>query len=740
MAYYDEQFQEESAYLEKVQNFLKDELIKSDGHIEKQKKALVDIRKEMWLEGSRSSDDLERAAELNQYVTLEAIETSKYKHRKEQLHTYEKMQQKPYFGRFDFTEEGELKERIYVGYHNAMNDETYEVLVYDWRAPISSIFYRSELGKASYRAPGGTMHGEVSLKRQYEIQGGHLQYFFDCNVTITDEILHQALGKNASNHMKNIVESIQKEQDQIIRDRENDLLIVQGVAGSGKTSIAMHRVAYLLYDRLEEGLNHNNIVIISPNQLFAEYIANVLPELGEKNVSHLTMEEIVSTYFGKQLRMYNRNRQIEYIISSKNRDQVRRTIAFKGSEVFVTLLDRLVDYYETKLIAFKDMYYDGELLETKEALRKGFLNNAIGMPIGKRLNRIEKRLLTKVEHLEKEKREEVYRRVQEEGGQEFEEERAVARILGDYKQNVIHTMKAFTYVDIMRLYRRLFSDHKLLEKLAEGLDLPPNMKSLASYTLKSLGSEWIPYEDGMALLYLKLKIEGTTHFGQIRQVVIDEAQDYYPLQYHVLARLFKGAQYTVLGDIGQTIEKQEKMDLYDQIIQIIQPKHALTLSLNKSYRSSYEINAFSKALRDVDDGGIAFERHDEAPKLMTYDTKEQMYEAMVKCLETYEREGYETIAILTKTAREARGLYEALQHLVTLRMLTEEDVVLEKGIVVLPIYMAKGLEFDGVLVADVNAKAYHHGFDKQLLYIASTRALHRLNFFATEEVTPLLKF
>lgn len=736
----DEQFQAESTYLEKVQDFLKEELLKSEDHIENQKKALVAIRKEMWQEGSRNSDDLERAAELNQYVTLEAIETSKYHQKKKQLLNYEKMQKKPYFGRFDFREGGAEEESIYVGYHTVMNDDTYEVLVYDWRAPIASIFYGCEIGPARYKAPSGLIGGEVTLKRQYEVTNGKLQYFFDCSTTITDEILHQALGKNASSHMKNIVESIQKEQDQIIRDRENDLLIVQGVAGSGKTSIAMHRVAFLLYDRLEEGLSHNNIVILSPNPLFAQYISHVLPELGEKNVSHLTLEEIFKLHFGNQADLYSRNSQLEYLITSKNRDKVRQTISFKGSDDFRLLLDRLIDYFEKHFIPFKDMFYDDTLLETKEALKKGFLHNTIGMPMGKRLKRIEKRLLTQVAYLEREKYNEVYKLIQEQGGHAFEEEREVARILRDYKHNVIANMKAFTQIDVLKLYRRLFSDPKLLHQLAKDLQLPTDMKNIASYTLKALNGQRIPYEDAMALLYLKLKIEGTTHYTQVKQVVVDEAQDYYPMQYHILGLLFKGAQFTLLGDIGQTIEKQEKMHLYEHIIRILKPKNALTLSLAKSYRSSYEINHFSKQLRGVDDGGESFERHDEAPTISCYETKDAMYSHMIQRIKHYEKEGYESIAILTKTAQETNRCYEAIKNAVEIRKITEQDTQLEKGIVMMPIYMAKGLEFDSVLVSDVNSNHFYNAFDQQLLYIASTRALHRLSFFATEQVSPLLPF
>lgn len=738
MGQYEELFQEESAYLKQVTSFLKEQIELSGGHVKHQKNNLLALRKEMWSEGSKHADEFDRAIELNQYMAMEAIESSQYKHKVEKLRRYENIVEKPYFGRFDFAEEDESVEKIYIGYSNIMDDDTYEVLVYDWRAPIASIFYRNEIGKASYTAPCGQIKGEVFLKRQYEIKKGILEYFFDCSITITDEILQQALGKNASTKMKNIVETIQKEQDQIIRNRENDLLIVQGVAGSGKTSIAMHRIAFLLFDRLEEGLTHNNIAIISPNNLFGEYISDVLPELGEQNVLHLTLEEIFEQYFGDSLRIDSRMSQLEHVINHKQRSKIRKNIEFKGSNEFIIILDRLLEYFERKMIPFENLYYDGRLIENKQLLKNQFLNNKIKLPIAKRLNRIEQMMLDRLEPLHQEKRKFIETYLEQKGGYEFEEENRSKYLINKQKQGILNTLRKFTKVDIIKLYERLFKDEVLFNQLSRGLKLPKEMKSIRMCTLKGIESESIPYEDGIALLYLKLKIEGSSIYTSIKQVLIDEAQDYYPMHYKVFGEIFKSAHYTVLGDVCQTIEKANDETLYEEIIHLLGAKKALKLSLTKSYRSSYEINEFNQNLRGDYAQYIAVERHDQKPVISACTDEKDLQNKILEQIKQYKSSGYETITILCKTNQQARQVHKALREYLEIKLVSEEDTYLAKGILIMPIYMAKGLEYDAVIVYDVNNVNYYNRFDKQLLYIAGTRALHRLALFYVGEISKFL--
>ena len=737
MSDYEALLQQEQLYLDKVTHFLNEQIVLGGEAVDEQKKNLIALRKEMWAEGVPAADDYDRNIELTQYHTMERIETSQYEHKLGKLEKYKKVLDKPYFGRVDFTEEEESKEAVYIGYQNIMNDENYDVMVYDWRAPIASMFYRNELGIASYEAPCGEIRGEISLKRQYEIEKGKLNYFFDCSLTITDDMLKEALGNNASTYMKNIVETIQKEQDMVIRNKGNDVLIVQGVAGSGKTSIAMHRIAFLLYERMAEGLTSDNIMIISPNHLFGEYVSTVLPELGEDNVKYSTMEDFFEMHFRNTIRMRSRSSQLEYVITNRNRKAIRNTIRFKGSSQFVEMLDRLIQIYEKELIKFKDVYYAGELIADAKSLRKNFLDNPINMAVGRRLDRIQNTLEKKLRELEKAKRKELFKALKGEGGYDVDEK--VNDQLNSYRDETLGIIRSFTKINCFRLYEKLFKDEKLFRRVSEGLNLPKASESIRSFTAKSLRPDLVTYEDGMALLYLKLKLMNERLYPQIKQVLIDEAQDYYPLQYRVLAEIFKGAQYTVLGDIGQTIEKSETEDLYDEVIRCLEPKNALKLSLTKSYRSSYEISQFTARLREGEVGAIAFERHDEVPIIAQHENETQELEWIVDQVKDYEAKGFETIAIICKSQKEVNHVYSKLSRKLDIHQLSPEEEGYQKGIHIMPIYMAKGLEYDAVIVYEVNEQHYNEPEDKQLLYIACTRALHRLSLCHTGEVTHFLE-
>ena len=727
---------EEKEYLKAVTTFL-DEHISLAGELaDKQKKDLVALRKEIFAGGVSTVDDYDRNIEISQFHAMERMETAQYEQKLSNVEKYKRVYDKPYFARFDFTEDEEDLEKIYLGYQNIMDDKSYNVLVYDWRAPIASMFYRNEIGAASYEAPCGEIRGAVSLKRQYEIEKSELKYYFDCSIAITDEMLQQALGHNASSYMKNIVETIQKEQDLIIRDKGNDLLMVQGVAGSGKTSIAMHRIAFLLYERMSEGLTSDNIMIISPNHLFGEYVSTVLPELGENNVTYSTMEDLFDLYFKGRYKMRSRVSQLEHMITHKHRNQIRNTIRFKGSSVFGEILDRLVKTYEQEIIEFKDVYYAGELIASKEELRKNFLDNAIKMAVGRRLKRMEHGLEQKLREAEKVKRKDLFKELKGKGG--YFDDEDIDRKLGEYKQGSYEAIRRFVKIDYFKLYQRIFKDEALFNKLSKGLALPKTISSIRQHTAKSLRPEILSYEDGMAMLYLKLKLEDEHLCPQIKQVLIDEAQDYYPLQYRVLGEIFRGAQYTVLGDIGQTIEKNETEDLYDEIVKALAPKKALKLKLEKSYRSSYEIGLFTQKLRENASALIAYERHDEAPVIAGHENEGQLMEWLEDKVKEYEEGGYETIAIICKSKRDVNHVYSKLAHKMEIHKLDAQQEEFTKGVLIMPIYMAKGLEYDAVIVYEANEAAYHESEDKQLLYIACTRALHRLSLCHTGELSHFL--
>lgn len=741
MGDYQSQLQEERDNLEKTLSFLRNEIETMIGSLSQQKSDLTALRKDMWENTVHFANDFARLTEITHYLSELDSQSANYGNTLKRLEKFRKMLLSPYFGRFDFLEDGlPGTEKIYIGLHNVVDSKTGSFYVYDWRAPVSSIFYRHELGRASYQAPAGTISGEVKLKRQYKIKDTQLQYFFDCRVGINDEILQEVLRGKASAKMRYIVETIQKEQDVIIRDTDNELLIVQGVAGSGKTSVALHRIAFLLYNGLNTNLRSNNILVLSPNNIFSKYISSVLPELGEENTVQTTFEDIAFKLLDGRLKTETRNRQLESVISWQSQDNLRmRDIAFKGSGDFVRILDRLISHYESSMIDFEDIYFDGKIVMTRQQIKNIFMKNRSTMPMAKRLKRIENIILERVQPLRKKRLEKIEKFIAQTDGHELEI-KSFSRLLSIKKsRSFVGRLRRFTGVDYLDLYRTLFSNYDLFARLAKGLKLPEGTGEIIAMTGENLAKGQAFYEDCAPLLYLKLRLEGSTEFSGIKQVVIDEAQDYDSVHYEVFKILFRDAGYTVLGDIHQAIDKDVSLALYDKIIEIMDKRKAVKVFLNKGYRSSYEINSFTQRILGGRRDFISFERHETEPVVVSKDTLDKYDDAIVREIADAVSRGHESVAVITKTAAEAEKLHARLKDKTDIKLVYTAGDEIEKGAIIIPSYMAKGLEFDAVLAGGVSRDNYNSELDKKLLYVTCTRALHRLALFHTGEKSPLVE-
>jgi len=742
MSNFNEEKGAELIYLEKTLEVIKRQLKKEEENLNENISKVIASRREMWQDSVHFSEDFDRIPEMNHYLSEVNKETRSYESSVIRVKRYKKMLNSPYFGRFDFAEEDyDEREKIYIGLHNLMNEEDDTIYVYDWRAPISSIFYRNEVGEGSYMSPVGLIKGEISLKRQYKIYKGNLKFYFDSSVRITDDVLQEVLSRNSSSKMKHIVETIQKEQDMIIRDTENEVLIVQGVAGSGKTSIALHRIAYLLYEGLNSKIGVNNVIILSPNSQFSEYISNVLPELGEENVKQKTFSEISRELFGEGIKLQSKEEQLETLICNQGKEETDlklQSIKFKGSETFKIILDRLLLYFERSLIKFEDIYYDGKIIEKKEELRMQFLHDKIGMPITKRLTRMENMILNKIHPLRKDRLEKIENIVQRAGNHIFEVKGFSRLMAVKEAQKLMKDIRKFTKVDYTDIYKRLFSDKGLFEKITKDLELPSNIEVVLNNSMKALQDGYISYEDSAPLLYLKLKLEGLEPYSEIKQVVIDEAQDYYPMHYEVLNLLFKRARYTVVGDFNQTIEKSGDRSIYDQMEKIFNKKKSVKLFMNKSYRSSIEINEFNQKLMSNNNEFISFDRHGEKPMVIFREDDEGIIKSMAKHIEDYFTKDYNSIAIITKTEEEAEVISERLRQYTNIDSFYSENIEAQKNIYIMSSYMAKGMEFDVVIVYDVSKEKYNSDFDRRLLYVACTRALHQLILYYTGEKSKLI--
>lgn len=734
---------EEKRYLDNILSYIRNELQKNTQLLLDRKTELLKSRKAMWENTVHYSDDFERLTEISQYLSELRSQTESYGSVFKQVEKYKKMLDIPYFGRFDFVEEGsDEDEKLYIGLHNVIDSESFNIIIYDWRSPIASIFYQYELGDVTYKSPSGPVSGNVLLKRQYKIKSGQLEYFFDSNVRINDEMLQDTLCFNSSTKMRNIVETIQKEQDAIIRDTNNGVLVVQGVAGSGKTSIALHRIAYLLYHGMSSKLNSNNILIISPNSIFSKYISNVLPELGESNVAETTFDDLAIKIIDSELQIERKNTQLESLINNTDEEEMRlrsSSIAFKESRVFVEILNRLLTYYEKNMIEFEDVYYDGSIIETKQILRNQFLRNEIGRPITKRLKRMEKKLFSMIHPIRKERIKRIEKLVEDKGEHKFQI-RCFSRLLSIKESKVLRSkIRKFTEIDFLHVYKYLFSQEGLLLKLAQGLKLSDCINQIIEITRRDLEKGVVCYEDTAPLIFLRLKIEGNDLFSEIKQVVIDEAQDYSPMQYEVFNLLFDKGKFTILGDVNQSICKNPNESLYDDIIEIIKRKNAIKLNLDKSYRSSYEITSFAKKILNLSQEITNFERHDTKPTVELKDSFERIDKAIYDNIKKLMKEGYTSIAVICKTAIEAKGVYEKLRNL-DVKLIDSEEKMIEKGVLIIPVYMSKGLEFDAVVIYNASRESYSNEMDRNLLYIACTRALHRLNLYYTGEISPFITF
>ena len=661
-----------------------------------------------------TSDGFEALVELSQYINPVTDKIIDYEEEEHKILLLEKMIKSPYFARIDFKFDDEDEfEKIYIGRSSLRKNSYQEMYVYDWRSPIASIFYRFMTGEAFYDAPCGRVTGELNLKRQYEIKNGKLEYFFDSDVQIVDEFLRQLLSQNTTAKMKAIVETIQHEQDVVIRDMENDLLMVQGVAGSGKTSIALHRAAYLMYQGLQTKLSANNIMIISPNSIFEQYISNVLPELGEDNVISSVFEDILSALLiGRKIQ--SRNDFLEnLIVNSKYKEISRNSIEFKTSSFFREILDQFLIDIPRQWIEFEDVYYEGKCVVSRQILKDKILGRT-ETPLGIKLEQLEDYILEQIFGTGK--------------GRGHKEE----------KNLIKQEIQKFIKIDIVELYKILFSNEAYFYSLLQNSNLSQGIKSIWEYTRENLEADRLYYDDAIAIAYLYLKIYGTNKYKNIKQVVIDEAQDYYPLQYEIFNLLFSNAKFTILGDMKQTLAKKEDISFYEQIQKILNKKKSSLIMLDKSFRCTNEILNFSLKFIEKSSQIKSFNRNGDSPKVYIADNSEIFIDEIVKEINLCQEKGFQSICLICKTEKNSIYLFNKIKHKLDIQLIKNGSVSDLQGVFILPVYMSKGFEFDAVLICDADSQNYHDEDDKNLLYVACTRALHKLSLFCENEVSPLI--
>lgn len=659
-----------------------------------------------------------------------------------------KMIDSPYFGRIDFIEEAtdyqEPVEQIYIGISTLTDKETGEFLVYDWRAPVSGMFYDFGLGKAWYNCPAGIINGSITLKRQYKITNKHMEYMFNADWKIDDEVLQEILGKSADDKMHTIVNSIQREQNQIVRDEIHRALFVEGPAGSGKTSVALHRIAFLLY-RDRNSITSKNVLILSPNHLFSDYVSNVLPELGEENVPQMTFQDYVSqSAAGLSIQFETRSAHLESIFANPNdaESDIRAAgIRFKSSGIFDQALQEYLNWIQTSLInAYPDIEVQGQVIFTKEDWKHYYLDSYSTMPVTLRLEKIREliqiRMRPFVHALREEKEAALIA-----GDEEVNEKviKALARIQARQQlQPLVDKIDRLTSLNPLDEYRRLLSKNSRLTQFLSN-KLPDRWHAIRKQTLAFMSEGILPYEDIPPFLYFQGVLQGFAAKSDIKHLVIDEAQDYTSLQYKIMVKLFPNSSWTVVGDPAQTLHPFLHSASFTTASKIINVENLFMVRLTRSYRSTKQIQDFCQSLLPYKTEVEPINRPGPLPTVSHAEAPEELSAMLIKTIKHHLAEGWNSIGIICKSTAESEMLFTTLKdHLRHLQLVTSEDDQFPRGIVIMPSYLAKGLEFDAVLVINADEINYSRTEERHILYTICTRALHRLHLFYKGTPSPFI--
>ena len=695
----DIEFLVEEKKLEEVSNILNEEML---SYINKRKfvtQYILDYRKNAVEEYKDDEDKLIEYFDHERYVKEQAFTTIDKK-----LKELTILKESPYFGRVTFNDlEFDQKDTLYVGRFGVTPEGSYEPVIVDWRAPVASLFYHGSLGEASYTSPDGPIKCDIEGRRQIIVKKGELKGVFDSAIDVKDDILQMVLSNNSSDKLKDVIMTIQQEQDEIIRKERTSNIVVNGVAGSGKTTIALHRVAYLLYNYRKE--LEDKVLILGPNGIFMEYISQVLPSLGEVGVKQETFASFALKEMDSELYIMSFDKYLEKILSEDK--EFIEDAKYKNSYEIIKDLDNLVKEMDKDYFHVEDVKYFGDLVISKEEIEEMFNKHYEYMPLFRRSEKIKRIILSKIkdkrdekvwelnEELRKEKEKLTPEELLiEENNLEFRRKLRIREIVKEVMDSRAKLDNWISREDVLDIYDRFNGNKK-------------------EYTINDLAP----------ILYLAIKLEGKKATKDYRHVVIDEAQDYSPLQFKVVRELTGTKYFTVVGDVNQRLIKYSDLAPMMELGKIFDDVNPEIYNLNKSYRSTYEIMEYANKYLD-EDRIIPIVRHGKPVEEIEFHNDEELSESIIESLKEFSNEGLESIAIITRDKEELEKVYNLISNKVHLVKFDNEDVLYKGGNVIIPSYFAKGLEFDGVIIVD-NGSSKDENEDL-IKYIMSTRALHRL--------------
>lgn len=659
----------EKKRLEKTLTVIKNKLSELGQDLYVKESKITEFKKFIWdNQSSFDPTEMKQVMAMNEEEVFLALQSGDY------FKKLFKIQNNPYFGSIIF-EENKKKELVYIGMTHVIEND-FKHLVYDWRSPISSLFYDYELGPCAYDAPGGIIKGNLLRKRQYKIVDGKFTHVFDNNLNVEDELLQEVLATSSSEKMKNIVNTIQQEQNKIIRNVVDKNLIVQGIAGSGKTSVALHRVAFLLYKM--KNISSSNILIFSPNQVFTEYISNVLPELGEENTMQTTFHDFLKTSIIEY-------KKVESFVDFVARYYQKRVvnedlIKYKQSDEIIIHLTKYIKNMNQNIHFTKEIEVDKHSYTVSE-LDDMLKNRYSKLPIFSRIEEMAIKLSENNYHGKLTKKASFEKAIKDS-----------LNISQDYK----------------KIYGNFFKSEYSKIKLDD---------SQISYFINQ---DVLFYEDALLFVFIKGLLESFAYNSNIKQVVIDEAQDYSKLQYIIINKIFKTAGLTILGDVNQNINPYYKYESLKELMELISGDSAY-LELTKTYRSSEEIIEYSNSILNLNYVS-SIRRGVKTPVIRKYE--KVLKEDLVMDV-NYLKGKYKSIAIITKDDLIASKIYEEVKSTDHYSLISTDSKDFNKNLVIIPAYMAKGLEFDAVIIYNQIGNPFSDT-EKNLYYVASTRAQHEL--------------
>lgn len=730
---------------------------------EKRLKDTIEIMKEQ-IETVTSTIEHLHENTMNPYT--QANLQKMYSDRKRNL---ESLKDKPYFARIDF-KEASVKEasKIYIGKAN-VDDDSNNLIVVDWRAPIASLYYDGRLGKVSYDAPTGNIQGDLLLKRLFEIKQGKLEGFSDIDISASDELLKPYLTSNSAVRLKNIISTIQAEQNAIIRVPLNRALIVQGVAGSGKTTVALHRIAYLAYTYAKQ-LQSKDFMIIAPNKFFLDYISNILPDLGVNDVNQCTFEEFAEQIIDAGIKVETSTDKLANMVNNHEEDKKsedeQAISTFKSSLEFKEILEKYLQNIEEHYLPEGDLQAGDITILRHEKLVENFKECLQGKALEEKLKMFKARLkmffennqdliedmirkqrTKEIESLDKSLPQDEYKKKRLEIFAKYGEPLEMLKNNG--KKLIDDYVKGVKKPNPLVYYRDFISK---LPQYAQGMDIDEKIiKGVQDGILSKKNNKQVEYEDLAPLMYIASKIRGNEKQIKNNQlypkhIVVDEAQDYSPFQFFVLKNILKSDSMTILGDISQGIYSYRGTNDWKEINDRIFDGKADILDLSKSYRTTIEImekgNDVIDKIRDRIHTRLAepvIRRGD--PVTVTKQEEKQLATTITNRInELVQQDKRTNIAVITKTLQEAKDLYKKItKQGIDAILISDKSKEYNGGVSIIPSYLVKGLEFDSVILSDAGKEQYgNNELDAKLLYVAITRAMHTLDIYYTKERTELL--